>query len=270
MTFRCEKASWVAVCSVANTRKSAGSTESRSGQRYPYLRGFNSICCLPLRVATAIIAGLTSRGNHRHPMEPRMMTKPKSHRREIGGVEKTPEQLICSIASGDLAAFEPLKASTRTLLFGIAYQILRNRADADEVVGDVYTRLWLHSRRFHPDKGCANAWLSTLCRNAAIDSLRRRPAEIHLPIEMCTELVEELCPESIVERWQIQQVLAAAIVQLPVRQRQMMLLTFRDGLTHRQISSTHEMPLGTVKTHIRRSLKHLRNQVATGWNNSAR
>jgi RNA polymerase sigma-70 factor (ECF subfamily) len=181
---------------------------------------------------------------------------------------RTLEQLISCIASGDNTAFEWLRQSTGTLLFGIAYQYLRNRADADEVVADVYMRLWQHSERFDPAKGSANAWLTTLCRHSAIDSLRRlrRRSELHDSVEARPEFAQDSSPESIVECWQVEQSLLAAIGRLPIAQREMILLTFRDGLSHRQISSIHAVPLGTVKSHINRSLKRLRHEMRAAGN----
>jgi RNA polymerase sigma-70 factor (ECF subfamily) len=194
------------------------------------------------------------------------MAKCESRRQSAD--DETLEELISSIASGHNTAFERLKQSTGTLLFGIAYQYLRNRADADEVVSDVYTRLWLHSDRFDPARGSASAWLKTLCRNSSIDSLRRRRyTDLHVSVEECAEPIQDSTPESIVEVWQIHRLLAAAIGQLPVPQRQMILLTFRDGLSHRQISSTQDVPLGTVKSHINRSLKRLRHEMRIGAGN---
>jgi RNA polymerase sigma-70 factor (ECF subfamily) len=196
------------------------------------------------------------------------MAKREFRRQTFDCDGKTLEQLISSISAGDIAAFEQLRHSCRPLLFGIAHQYLRSRADADEVVCDVYTRLWFQSHRFDPLKGSASAWMATLCRNAAIDFLRRfHRRELCLPVEIWPD--EPMSPELIVERWQMQRLLFAAIAQLPVLQQRMMLLTFRDGLSQRQISRAHKVPLGTVKSHINRSLKRLRREVGIDWNNAA-
>jgi RNA polymerase sigma-70 factor, ECF subfamily len=188
----------------------------------------------------------------------------KSQLREpTEGDGETLGHLICCISKGDLTALQQLKQLTGAYLFGIAYQYLRNRADADEVVGDVYIRVWFRSHRFDPCKGTAGAWLSTLCRNAAIDFFRRiRRREVPYPVESGSG--EDLSPELIVERWQMQEWLFAAIEQLPVPQRRLMLFTYRDGLSHREIANTHNVPLGTVKSHINRGLNRLRNVVASG------
>lgn len=183
---------------------------------------------------------------------------------------QTFELLITAIASGDTAALLRLKHECGQFLFSVAQRYLNNHADADEAVGDVYSRIWLHAQRFDPLKGSARGWLATMCRNAAIDSIRRRHRLRDVDrAQWCVEFREDPGPEGIVDQWQMSQLMAAAIRRLPAAQRQMILLTFRDGLSHRQISKCHALPLGTVKSHISRSLKRLRRAMPIDRNESA-
>jgi RNA polymerase sigma-70 factor, ECF subfamily len=172
------------------------------------------------------------------------------------------ESLLCSISRRDSAAFALLRKATAARMFGIAYRILGNRADAEEVVGDVYTRIWYCRCPFDPAKGGAPGWLATVCRNAAFDCIRRARRHVtHAASDSNTLGSVDESPETALERLEIRRMLAAAIEQLPHPQQHFLALSFKEGLSHREISTRYEIPLGTVKSHLNRTLKRLRRNL---------
>ena len=169
------------------------------------------------------------------------------------------DSLIAAVALGESTAMMAIDTATRGLLFSVARRILRNGADAEEVVNDVYFRLWASAADFDPSLGTATAWLVAVCKNASIDKLRRRAARARLlyPYPVACDPAEQT-PESLL---QASQQLASLLRQLhrlsPVRQK-ILALAFQGELSHEEVSRVVGMPLGTVKSNIRRALRQLR------------
>ena len=167
-----------------------------------------------------------------------------------------------SVGLRNVSALEDLQRATLGLLYGIAYRMLRNHADAEDVVGDVYIRVWLQGSRFDPMRGSARAWLVSLCRNRCIDSLRRMKLEhSNTTTREGHELVFDRSPESFLEQAQLNVALTHALDRLPPAQQRLVTLAFYGELTHREISLIAKMPLGTVKSNLRRSLQRLRQEL---------
>jgi RNA polymerase sigma-70 factor, ECF subfamily len=172
------------------------------------------------------------------------------------------EPLLRAIALRDTAAFALLQKATTGKMFGIAYRILGNRADAEEVVGEVYTRVWYCQHPFDPAKGGAPGWLATVCRNAALDCMRRSRRRVTHPLydSHAVGRLDE-SPDKALERLEAARLLAVAIDRLPRPQRHFLALSFREGLSHREISIQYALPIGTVKSHLKRTLKRLRHDL---------
>jgi RNA polymerase sigma-70 factor (ECF subfamily) len=167
--------------------------------------------------------------------------------------------LLTSVARGEMRALTSIDTSVRGMLFGVANRILRNRADAEEVVGDVLLRVWDSAAEFDRTRGSAAGWLVAICRNAAIDKLRSRILEgrvLYASAESSN--VSKYTPESLVQELQQRSSLQRLIGKLTPLQRQMIALAFFRDLSHCEISRIAGLPLGTVKSHIRRALGDLR------------
>lgn len=172
------------------------------------------------------------------------------------------EHLMVCAQRGEISALGSLRKATGAKLFATAYRLLGNRADADEVVGDVYIRVWYSKNSFDPNKGDVQGWLATICRNASIDLLRRRQRLQCVPLAESRSVADSTAsPEQILERSELAKLLCRAIEQLPGLQRQLLGLSFHSGLSHRQISNTYNVPLGTVKSHLNRTLKRLEREM---------
>lgn len=168
------------------------------------------------------------------------------------------------IAGGDSGALSSLYDESSGLTFALALRILRNRADAEEVVLDSFHQVWRRAGQYAPDRGSAQTWLLTIVRNRAIDRLRCR-ASAERPSEDLASLPGSVLPvaggaspeESSLQAQQ-RRTIVAALAQLPAATRHALELAYFEGLSHSEIAVRLGEPLGTVKTRIRRGLQALR------------
>jgi RNA polymerase sigma-70 factor (ECF subfamily) len=175
--------------------------------------------------------------------------------------------LIEAIARGESPALEKLYGETLGRVYGLALRIVRRREIAEEVVVDVYLQVWRTAARFDPLRGSPLAWLLTICRSRALDGLRREdPALVHPEPEVLgTRGGEERGddPRDLLAACEGSERLERALASLGGLQRQLIALAFFRGLTHREIAAQSRLPLGSVKTYIRRALAQLRAELGT-------
>jgi RNA polymerase sigma-70 factor (ECF subfamily) len=170
---------------------------------------------------------------------------------------------IQRITRQDEAAFAALYEVCVGRVYGLALRITRHAALAEEVAEDAFWQLWREAPRFDPARGTAMAWLLTITRSRALDALRARdPAEL---VEDAGELVDaqgdretRASPVDLLSATQADHSLHKALSQLDAQPRQLIALAFFKGLTHDEIAAHTGMPLGTVKSHIRRGLTALK------------
>ena len=117
---------------------------------------------------------------------------------------------------------------------------------------------------YDTERGHPLAWLMVITRSRALDQLRRvDPAESHAEPELLAEAIDEDAPRNLLAAVQEHGALHAALAALPAVQRQLLALAFFQGLTHSEIAAHTRLPLGTVKTHVRRALQTLRAGLET-------
>ena len=173
---------------------------------------------------------------------------------------------ISAIAHHDEQALALLYETTLSLVYSLALRITRNPQAAEEVCEDVYWQVWREALRFDPQRGNVMAWLLTLTRSRALDHLRRADtAELHEEPELLlqTEATSADDPQDLLAATQNNIRLNQAMQQLDPVQRQLLAMAFFRGLTHEEIAAYTDMALGTVKSHIRRALKHLQSLLET-------
>jgi RNA polymerase sigma-70 factor (ECF subfamily) len=142
------------------------------------------------------------------------------------------------------------------LVFGISRKLVG--ADAEDLVQQVFLAAWKGRHQFDPSKGSVGAWLSGITRFKAIDHLRASGRRPSTPTEHVGEL--EQVPsgsDQVVDRL----VLASALERLPAVRRHVVELGFFYDLTHIEIAERLDMPLGTVKSHMRRGLEALQQEL---------
>lgn len=182
--------------------------------------------------------------------------------------EAVDAELMQRIAQGDRQAFARLYDRFSGPLYGTALRILREPADAQDVVHDAFVTLWDKASTFEANRGNAFAWTVTLVRNRAIDRvrMRRRRAELlaesapsDLGLDAQTDAVSGIDAAAGADT---AQAVRAAVATLPVEQQRALELAFFGGLTQEEIARKLREPLGTVKARIRRGLLKLRDTLA--------
>jgi RNA polymerase sigma-70 factor (ECF subfamily) len=157
--------------------------------------------------------------------------------------------LLARVAAGDRAAFRPLYDLTAPRLYAIALRLLRRSDLAEEAVQECYLRVWRHAARFDPARGAPLAWMATIQRRVALDRLP--PQRALAPLEEAERLAATVTPPS-------EPRLGGCLGGLPIEQREAVLLTYVEGLTHQELAGRLAIPLGTAKSRVRRGLIALR------------
>ena len=172
--------------------------------------------------------------------------------------------LLARIAAQDQPARAAFYDVTAGRVYGLALRIARSEALAEEISGDVYLQVWKNAASYNAERGHPLAWLMVMTRSRALDQLRRvDPAESHAEPELLADAVDENDPRNLLAAVQEHGALHAALAALPAVQRQLLALAFFQGLTHSEIAAHTRLPLGTVKTHVRRALQTLRAALET-------
>ena len=178
----------------------------------------------------------------------------------------TDEQLIEQIRNNSEDALMELYERYGRLVNGMAFRVLKDDAIAEEVVQDVFLKLWRQPERWSESRGRISTYLMAITRNAAIDRLRseqRRPIHTAVPTEDATA---ELSQDPIVDDpiWLEGHVLRQLLQQLPDDRRTVVELAYFQGMTHSELADYLDIPLGTVKTRLRRGLQQLRGLWRSG------
>ena len=164
-------------------------------------------------------------------------------------------------AGGDQAAFALLYDATRRLVYGTALRILGEPADAEEVTLDVYLQVWRNAKDYAGQRGTVGAWLVMLARSRAIDRLRSRASRKRReePFQEFAQFRStEPGPDHEIEISQRRRRVVSALNTLPPEQREVIELAFFSGLTHTELATQLNQPLGTVKTRVRQGMIKIR------------
>lgn len=168
---------------------------------------------------------------------------------------------IAAIVDHDERALLALYEATLSRVYGLVLRLVRRPQLAEEVTEDVYYQVWRQAPRFDPERGRPLTWLLAMARSRAIDAIRREARFQH------DELDEEAAPVSAPPAESGDELLAVAqghaelhraLLLLKPQPRQLVALAFFNGLSHEEIASQTHLPLGTVKSQIRRALITLR------------
>lgn len=169
-------------------------------------------------------------------------------------------ELMSAMAVGDRQAFEQLYRLTSPRLFAVALRMLRRHAWAEEVLHDSYITAWNRAASYNPALSSPMTWLTHIVRNRAIDWMRGRDNQTD---ELDDSVADRYVEQSDEPLQRLQQdsdakILANCLAHLPAEQRQSLILAYYQGLSHGEVSSHLQQPLGTIKSWIRRALDHLK------------
>lgn len=165
---------------------------------------------------------------------------------------------LMRVADGDRAALQFVYGRTAAKLFGVCLRILPDKVEAEDVVQEVYVTVWRRAGTFDPDRGGPIAWLAAIARNRAIDRLRGGTRRMK-PLEDAADIVDT-APSALsaVITDETHRRLMECIDGLDARDASAIRETFLDGATYEKLASRLSIPLGTIKSRIRRSLVQLR------------
>ena len=171
-----------------------------------------------------------------------------------------PIALLQQIVSGDSEAFSRFYDRYASLVFTFALRLLGSRADAEDLLQEVFLHVWRQAQSYNPERGSPEAWLITMTRSRAIDrvrSIRRRDMSPLSPDEPARlEGGTQVAPPT--QALEAKLTVQGALTKLPEAQRTVLELAYFDGLTQSEIAARLREPLGTVKTRMRTGLERLR------------
>ena len=158
-------------------------------------------------------------------------------------------------------AFGDLYQLTSAKLYGVALRILRRQDWAEEVLQECYVNIWNHAGDYAVAKSAPLTWMTSIVRNRCLDWLRRPQAEATgVEYDIAVEAWQDDAPgpmDSLLAASEAA-ALARCLQQLESKQRQSIMLAFFHGLSHTELASHMQQPLGTVKTWVRRGLERLK------------
>jgi RNA polymerase sigma-70 factor (ECF subfamily) len=164
------------------------------------------------------------------------------------------------LGQGDAAALEEIYTATRVKLYGICLRILGDQKEAEDALQDVYVNLWQRADRFDPERASPISWLATFARNRAIDRLRTGKVRGGaVPVEEAAPLPDEapLADDMLIDAEQRAQI-HICLGTLDENVRSHIRAAFFEGRTYAQLAEAADVPLGTMKSWIRRGLMKLR------------
>lgn len=167
---------------------------------------------------------------------------------------------MLAVGAGDREALRTIYELTSNKVFATIIGIVRSRERAEDLLQEVYVKVWRSAGRYDPARGSAIAWLSTIGRNAALNDVRRNGREIAHGVADLPEVPDQRLEPA--DDWlcavEDSQALARCLEQLQADHRRSIKLAFFEGLTHSELAERVKVPLGTMKSWIRRGLAGLK------------
>ncbi len=168
-------------------------------------------------------------------------------------------ECLLRVQSGDARGLEELYDRHSPLLYSVALRILRQSADAEEVLAESWLQVWRRAASYEPRRGTVTAWLLTVVRSRALDRYRslasRRRAEEKAGAEPAGAPAD---PAASAQQRQLHERVTQALGALQPQQRQALELAYFGGLSQSEIARRLDAPLGTVKSWTRQALLRLR------------
>ena len=163
------------------------------------------------------------------------------------------------VANGDRAAFQEVYLRTCAKLLGVCLRISSDREEAEDVLQEVYVTVWQKAAQFDSSRSSPITWLATMARNRAIDRLRASGRRILAPLDLIEDPADDR-PGALEQMLDAEgeHRIAACIDELPKSDAVLVRTAFFQHATYSELATRGDLPLGTVKSRIRRALIKLR------------
>ena len=168
--------------------------------------------------------------------------------------------LLPAVARGDAAAVKACLDRYGALVWSLARRMCRSGTDAEDAVQEIFVSIWKNAARFDPEKGSEVTFVATIARRRLIDRMRqtgRRPQETAIDAGGSYAVSADQVGAPVETREEVA-VASRAMAELSEDQRRVLQMSIGHGLSHEKIAEATGIPLGTVKTHIRRGLIRVR------------
>lgn len=168
------------------------------------------------------------------------------------------EEMIARVAMRDRSAFASLYDATSAKLFGVCIRVLNNRSEAEEVLQDVYVRIWDKADSYAVTGHSPMTWLITVARNLSIDRLRKRK-RLTGDLDEAADIPDNRPgPEAAVIARSERAAIDNCLDELDADRRDAVKRAYLDGDTYKELAQRYDVPLNTIRTWLRRSLMRLR------------
>ncbi|MFD2611803.1 RNA polymerase sigma factor [Paenibacillus gansuensis] len=174
--------------------------------------------------------------------------------------------LLKRIAAKDAEALEQLYDRYEKPMYSFAYRIVKDAMQAEEIVQELFFRIWNAAVNYDPSQGKVTTWMFTLTRNIAIDLLRKKEnrtvKEMTEPEKMQRYADQMTDTEKQAETKWVGEEIRTALTTLNQDQQQVIEMIYFGGLTQQEVSTRHNIPLGTVKSRVRLAMKQLKSALS--------
>ncbi len=180
---------------------------------------------------------------------------PRRPRDDLGA---TLPPVLPEVARGDRSAIQRCMARYGSLIWSIARRFSTTTADAEDATQEIFLDVWRSAPQFDPARGSERIFVAMIARRRLIDRMRSQRSRTQYELSGLEEQAAEVGTDSHVDRCAEAEIARAALEELPQEQRNVIHLSIVEGLSHAEIASRTALPLGTVKTLIRRGLIKVR------------
>lgn len=173
-------------------------------------------------------------------------------------MDPSDEALVARMAQGDRTALSSLYGRHAPKLLGLLVRMLGAKAEAEDLLHDVFLEVWRHAPDYVPERGSVRAWLTTRTRSRALDKIKSAARRRSVPTEDAPE------PSAPAPVHDDHRRLQETLLEMPENQREVLLLAYFEDLSASEIAGRLGIPLGTVKSRTRAALITLRDIFGEG------
>jgi RNA polymerase sigma factor (sigma-70 family) len=179
------------------------------------------------------------------------------HRRSSAANDELAALIVAS-AQGDRQAFRRLYLASAAKLLGIVTRIVKTRAEAEEIVQEVFVSVWTRAASFSPESGSALGWLASIARNRAIDAIRSRASSSAQQTSDIDDYETLASHQDLEAEITDRRALVECLGAVDPMTRDMIMLAYLEGLSREELSARFDCPVATVKTRLHRGLATLK------------